>query len=155
MRRTRRVRCVTSRAPGKHDTPSSSISFHTLPVLLPCQQRSSSMRVLRPDVTRRSTSSISLSISFYLFRFEIYLIFFPKKISVSRPPHEWCKNPSKKKQQPNLISQSKIKKKKKKGNAQVLLPSKYPTVVELRTCSSPGISRVAFVWKCAVGWRFL
>lgn len=88
VRRTRRVRCVTSRAPGKHDTPSSSISFHTLLVLLPCQQRSSSMRVLRPDVTRRSTSSISLSISFYLFRFEIYLIFFPKKISVSRPPHE-------------------------------------------------------------------
>jgi hypothetical protein len=36
-------------------------------------------------------------------------------------------------------------KEEKKGNAQVLLPSKYPTVVELRTCSSPGISRVAFV----------
>lgn len=37
------------------------------------------------------------------------------------------------------------KEEEKKGNAQVLLPSKYPTVVELRTCSSPGISRVAFV----------
>ena len=132
MRRTRRVRCVTSRAPGKHDTPSSSISFHTLPVLLPCQQRSSSMRVLRPDVTRRSTSSISLSISFYLFRFEIYLIFFPKKISVSRPPHEWCKNPSKKKQQPNLISQSKIKKKKKRETPKFYCP---PSIQQLLSCA--------------------
>ena len=114
MRRTRRVRCVTSHAPGKRDTPSSSISFHTLPVLLPCQQRSSSMRVLRPDVTRRSTSFISLPISFYLFRFEIYLIFFsPKKFRYRVRLMNDVKI-LRKKQQPNLISQSKIKKKKGK-----------------------------------------
>ena len=138
MRRTRRVRCVTSRAPGKHDTPSSSISFHTLPVLLPCQQRSSSMRVLRPDVTRRSTSSISLSISFYLFRFEIYLIFFPKKISVSRPPHEWCKNPSKKKKKTKFDIAIENKEEEKKG--------KRPSFIALQVSNSCWAAHLQLTW---------